>query len=101
MAHRSSLTRHPRIGFFGVRDLVRAQAIAVKRALARLIAASDDPERAVAWWVSVLDDDPFDEAAHLALIAALGAAQRHGEARRAHSVYLARMAELGVTPQQH
>lgn len=86
---------------FGVRDLVRAQAIAVKRALARLIAASDDPERAVAWWVSVLDDDPFDEAAHLALIAALGAAQRHGEARRAHSVYLARMAELGVTPQQH
>ena len=89
----------PEVWMIEVRDRVRAQTIVVKRALARLIAATDEPERAIAWWVSVLDDDPFDEEAHRALITALSAAQRHGEARRAQRAYLARMAELGVAPQ--
>lgn len=81
-----------------VRDRVRATAGSVKRALARLL-TRDDPERAVGWWVSVLRDDPYDEEAHLELIRALASARRHGEARRARRVYVARMAELGVAPQ--
>ncbi len=71
----------------------------MKRALARLLMSRDDAESAIGWWVSLLADDPYDEAVHLELIRALTSARRHGEARRARRVYVARMAELGVAPQ--
>jgi DNA-binding SARP family transcriptional activator len=42
--------------------------------------------------------DAFDEAAHLDLVRMFAASRRHGEARRAYLVYVARMRELDVEP---
>ncbi len=83
-----------------VRDRVRDVAVSVKRALARLLTSSDDLEKAIGWWLSLLGDDPYDEEGHVELIRALASAGRHGEARRARRTYVARMAELGVAPRQ-
>jgi DNA-binding SARP family transcriptional activator len=44
----------------------------------------------------VLERDPYDEPAHLGLVAALDGAGRHGEARRRFRAYCARMDEIGV-----
>lgn len=49
-------------------------------------------------WLRVLERDPYDEAAHLALVASLSAASRHGDARRAYRRYSERMREIGVEP---
>lgn len=40
--------------------------------------------------------DPFDEGAHLGLVAALVAAGRHGEARRRYGFYATKMEEISV-----
>ena len=39
---------------------------------------------------------PYDEGAHLGLVAALVAAGRHGEARRRYGFYAAKMEEIAV-----
>jgi DNA-binding SARP family transcriptional activator len=44
----------------------------------------------------VLERDPYDEPAHLGLVATHEAAGRHGEARRCFRAYCARMDEIGI-----
>ena len=55
-------------------------------------------DASVAAQLKVLEVDPWDESAHRAIVSALDAAGRHGEAQRAHRRYRARMEEVGVTP---
>jgi DNA-binding SARP family transcriptional activator/Tfp pilus assembly protein PilF len=78
-----------------LRDLV----VEVKRTLVRLLEADTDAERSIGWSTSLLNDDPFDESAHRALIRALVRVRRFGEARRAYERYVARMTQLDVTPE--
>ena len=68
----------------------------VKRELVAQLAAGDHPERAIPWLVGLVADDPYDEASHRDLVAALARAGRHGEARRYHRSYASRMQELGA-----
>jgi DNA-binding SARP family transcriptional activator len=42
----------------------------------------------------LIERDPWDESAHLRLVATLAAAGQHGEARRAYRTYAGRMHEL-------
>lgn len=79
-----------------VRDELLALSIDVKRELAAALIARDEPQRAVAWLVSLLSDDPYDEPTHHALIRVLHAGRRHGEARRAYRAYAARMHDIGT-----
>ena len=44
----------------------------------------------------MLEQDPYDEEAHLGIVRTLAAARRHGEARRCHAIYRARMAAIGL-----
>lgn len=67
----------------------------VLRALADQRAA--EPERAVPWLVGLLQEDPYDGAAHLDLVRTLGAAGRSSEAIRYYAEYATRMREVGGT----
>lgn len=80
------------------RERGRATYIAVTRELIDLAAARADPASIVRFAMRLLERDPYDEAAHLAVIAARTAERAHGEARRAYQVYIDRMAEIDVTP---
>jgi DNA-binding SARP family transcriptional activator len=79
-----------------LREEARAAYLAVLRALAEDALAADSPEAAIRYDLRLLERDRFDEGAHLALVGALSAAGRHGEALRHYRVYCARMAEIGV-----
>jgi ATP/maltotriose-dependent transcriptional regulator MalT/DNA-binding SARP family transcriptional activator len=78
-----------------IRDELQAEYIAAVRTLA-LAASASDPDGAARYHLRVLEWDAYDETAHLGLIEALMAVGRHGEARRRHGLFAARMAELGV-----
>ena len=80
------------------REHARALYLSVERALLRLAAARDDHEAAARHALHLLERDPYDETAHLALVAARTAARAHGEARRAYLAYRARMAEIDIRP---
>ena len=78
------------------REEARAVYLDVLHALtesARLAARPDDVAR---YARRLLERDPYDERAHLDLVAALEQAGRHGEARRSYGTYCARMEEIGV-----
>jgi DNA-binding SARP family transcriptional activator len=79
-----------------LRDEVRATHLSVLRALAD--ARTPSVDAALAAHRRILEIDPYDEAAHLAIVSVLRTAGRHGEAQRAHRRYVARMRELGVPP---
>ncbi|HET7515787.1 MAG TPA: tetratricopeptide repeat protein, partial [Gaiella sp.] len=79
-----------------MREEARATYIAVTRALADTAAARGDVEATTRYALRVLERDPYDEPAHLGLVAALETAGRHGEARRRFRAYCARMDEIGV-----
>jgi DNA-binding SARP family transcriptional activator len=79
-----------------LREEARAAYLEIARALADDALAAQDPDPAIRYLLRILEKDPFDEAAHLALVSALAIARRHGEARRAYRAYTARMAEIGV-----
>jgi predicted ATPase/DNA-binding SARP family transcriptional activator/Tfp pilus assembly protein PilF len=81
-----------------VRDELRGLAMHVRRSLAALLAAAGEDAQATTWLLAIVADDPYDERAHLDLIEALSREGRHGEARRAHRTYAARMAELEIEP---
>ena len=78
-----------------LRDEVRATYLQVVRLLAT---KAIDHSAAVRYLLRVLALDPFDEEAHLGLIAALGRAGMYGEARRAYRRYVERMNEIGLEP---
>ena len=61
----------------------RAAYFAVLRALAEDALAAGNPETAIRYDLRLLERDRFDEGAHLALVGALSAAGKHGEARGA------------------
>jgi DNA-binding SARP family transcriptional activator len=82
----------------GPRERARFVYLSVARALIEVAAARSDHEAVVRYALGVLERDPFDESAHLAVVAARTAARAHGEAQRAYDVYVARMNELGVSP---
>lgn len=81
-----------------LREEARAAYIAVASALAELAARAGDDEATIRYRLRVLERDPYDERAHVALVASLLAAGRRGDARRAYHRYLTRMAEIGVEP---
>jgi ATP/maltotriose-dependent transcriptional regulator MalT/DNA-binding SARP family transcriptional activator len=81
-----------------LREQARAAYIASTRALAEAAAEAGQHGAAVSYLLRVLERDAYDEHAHLALVSALAAAGRHGDARRAYRRYAGRMAEISVEP---
>ena len=79
-----------------LREEARAVYAEVLRALAADALARNDFEAATRFQLRVLERDPYDESAHLALVATHEAAGRHGEARRCFRAYCARMDEIGI-----
>jgi DNA-binding SARP family transcriptional activator len=80
------------------REHARSLALEISRRLAEAAVRSGDDEDACRHLRRILERDPHDEAAWLALIAALGRLRRYGEARRQHTLYARRMVELDVSP---
>jgi DNA-binding SARP family transcriptional activator len=81
-----------------LREEARARYVAVARALARAATGAGAWDAAVRYRLRLLQRDPFDEEAHLGLVATLAGAGRHGEALRAYQTYVSRMEELEVEP---
>jgi ATP/maltotriose-dependent transcriptional regulator MalT/DNA-binding SARP family transcriptional activator len=79
-----------------LREQARALTIAVTRALAEAAAAAGDRDTAVRCYLRTLERDPYDEEAHLGLVATTAAAGHHGEARRHYRSYVAKMDDIGV-----
>jgi DNA-binding SARP family transcriptional activator len=80
------------------REEARSQLVAVLRLLARLAAGRGDDESAGQYLGQLLEREPYDEDAWLALIAGQLRLRRHGEARRRYAAYARRMGELDVVP---
>ena len=80
----------------GLREEARVAYTEVARALAEDASARGDADAATRYYLRVLERDPYDEPAHLGLIAALDAAGRHGEARRRFRAYCQRMESIGI-----
>jgi DNA-binding SARP family transcriptional activator/tetratricopeptide (TPR) repeat protein len=80
------------------RDDARARFVTVLRLLARLTADMADDESAADYLGQLLEREPYDEDAWLALIAAQIRLRRHGQARRHYAAYARRMGELDVVP---
>jgi DNA-binding SARP family transcriptional activator len=80
------------------REEARATYVGVVRTLAHHATDIGDHDGAVRYYLRLLERDPFDEDGHLALVATLASAGRHGEARRRYRSYVARMEELDVEP---
>ncbi|HSV66001.1 MAG TPA: tetratricopeptide repeat protein [Mycobacteriales bacterium] len=81
-----------------LREEARASYIAVLRLLARRLGEAGDIDRAVRYTLRLLEQDCYDEAAHLGFIRLLLAAGRRGEAKRRYDIYSAQMREIGVEP---
>jgi DNA-binding SARP family transcriptional activator len=81
-----------------LREEARAAYTSTTTALADLAASSGNHDAAIRYRLRVLELDPYDEPAHLGLVAAFGDAGRHGEARRAYRTYVDRMGRIGVEP---
>lgn len=79
-----------------LRNDLREVYRSVLRRLAAHAEETGDHEGAVRRLLRLLEIDEFDESAHVALVAALVAGRRFGEARRRHARYAAAMDELGV-----
>jgi len=77
-----------------LREKARLTYLGVARALADL--AGDDHEARARYLLRILERDPFDERAHLDLVALLARDGRHGEARRRYRLYCRRMDEIDV-----
>ena len=78
------------------REEARAMYFEVLHALADAARRAQRPEDVARYARRLLERDPYDERAHLDLVAALEQAGGHGEARRAYGTYCARMEEIGV-----
>ena len=79
-----------------LREEAQATYISLARTLAEDAAADGDADGATRFYLRILERDPFDEGAHLGLVAALVAAGRHGEARRRYAFYATKMEEISV-----
>ncbi len=81
-----------------LREEARSTYASVATTLADLALADGDHDRAVRYLLRLLACDPYDERAHLRLVAAFAAAGRHGDARRGYRSYCDRMAEIDIEP---
>jgi DNA-binding SARP family transcriptional activator len=84
--------------FVPLREEARATYLNITRELASLRVASGDLDDAIRLLLRVLEREPYDESAHLALVAALAGVGRHGDARRRYQHYADRMRELELEP---
>lgn len=82
----------------GLREEARSLYLQVAQRLADTLRTAGRLEHAGHLYLRLLQRDPYDEAAHLALVRVLDAAGHRGEARRAYRTYSSRMAELDVEP---
>jgi DNA-binding SARP family transcriptional activator len=80
------------------REGARSRILMVLRLLARLAADQGDDESAGQHLGQLLEREPYDEDAWLALVAGQLRLRRHGEARRRYAAYARHMAELDVVP---
>jgi DNA-binding SARP family transcriptional activator len=78
------------------RERARMMYVSVARALARHATDNADHDAARRWYLKILDRDPYDEQAHIGLMASLQACGRLGAARSAMEHYKLRMTEIGV-----
>ena len=83
----------------GVREEGRAAYAQAVARLAGAAVAADRHDDAVRLWLRLLERDPYDERAHLALVGGLLGAGRRGDARRRYQTYVERVRELGVEPE--
>lgn len=75
---------------------VRDEARAAFAAAGHRILTAAGPERRAAVARRLIEADPYDEAAHLALVRSAAELGRLGAAREAHDAYAEKMTELGV-----
>jgi DNA-binding SARP family transcriptional activator len=77
---------------------VRATHIALLRALAGRLRDALDTDAVVRYTLRLLEQDCYDEEAHLTLVSVLFSAGHLGQARRHYQNYVRRMKEIGVSP---
>lgn len=77
---------------------VRTTYIAVLRALGARLREAGDVDESVRYTLKLLQQDSFDERAHLDLLRIHLEAGHHGEAQRRYRIYVQRMKDLGVEP---
>ncbi|MGH3605300.1 MAG: BTAD domain-containing putative transcriptional regulator [Pseudonocardiaceae bacterium] len=82
----------------GLAEEVRATHMALLRALAARLRDAGDTDAVVRYTLRLLEQDCYDEEAHLNLVGVLLNAGRLGEARRHYESYVRRMTEMGVSP---
>lgn len=81
-----------------LRDEARSSYIAVLRILVRRLGESGEIDRAERYALRLLEQDRYDENAHLDFIRLLLDAGRYGQARRRYETYVDRMHEIGIEP---
>jgi DNA-binding SARP family transcriptional activator len=79
-----------------LREKARLTYLDVARTLAALANQAGDHDAQARYTLRILERDPYDEPAHLSLIALLARDGRHGEARRRYRLYSRQMEEIGV-----
>lgn len=80
------------------REEARNAYMTVARRLGEHARSTGDLDGAARYLLRVLQRDPYDERAHLALVSVMTDGSRHGEARRLYDRYSQRMEEIGVEP---
>ena len=83
---------------FTLREEARAAYLTIAGMLAEEDSATGDHESAARRYLRMLERDEFEEHAHLGVVSAMSALQRHGTARRLYATYTTRMAEIGIEP---
>jgi ATP/maltotriose-dependent transcriptional regulator MalT/DNA-binding SARP family transcriptional activator len=82
----------------GLREEARAVFLTVAAVLAANDTAAGDHDAAARRYLRMLEQDRYNEQAHLGLVSAMVEGGRHGSARRLYGIYASRMTELGVEP---
>jgi ATP/maltotriose-dependent transcriptional regulator MalT/DNA-binding SARP family transcriptional activator len=77
---------------------IRATHVALLRALTVQLSDSGETDAVVRYTLRLLEQEPYDEEAHLNLVAVLLDAGRLGQARRHHQTYVRRMKEIDIPP---
>ena len=80
---------------------LRTAARATYRHVLTEIASQTSGEEATRYHLRLVQSDPWDEGAHIALVSRYIETGQHLTARRAHSDYARRMAEIGREPKTH
>ena len=81
---------------FLLREEARARYVEVARALAAAAVRDGEFDAAARFSRRILERDPYDEGAHLSLVAALASSGREQEARSCYTTYATRLDELGL-----